>query len=170
MIIQYSNSTINLLYEYCIFLERMRIKMKFLDIYFNYKLKNKDYIIIYPVGTFYNVLGDDTLIISNLLGYQIKTHCDIPKVGFPVNSLEKVLYKLETNKINYILLEKKNGIIQVNLRKRFKYKKYDEYFENTKINKKIQDRIKKISNFIYNNYDNIEIKKIIEIIESMYER
>lgn len=144
--------------------------MKFLDIYFNYKARYNDYIIIYPVGTFYNILGDDTLIISNLLGYQVKMHCDIPKVGFPINSLEKVLYKLDTNKINYILLEKKDGIIQVNLRKRFKYNKYNEYFENTKSNKKMQERIKKISNFIYDNYDNIEIKKIIEKIENMYER
>ena len=102
--------------------------MKFLDIYFNYKDRYNDYIVIYPVGTFYNVLGDDTLIISNLLGYQIKMHCDIPKVGFPINSLEKVLYKLDNNKINYILLEKNNGIIQVSLRKRFKYNKYNEYF------------------------------------------
>ena len=34
----------------------------------------------------------------------------------------------------------------------------------------MQERIKKISNFIYDNYDNIEIKKIIEKIENMYER
>ncbi len=143
--------------------------MKFIDIYFDYKDRFNDYIIIYPVGTFYNILGCDTKIIHELMGYQIKKHVDIPKVGFPLTSLEKVIKKLTENKINYIILERVNGIIKINQKKRFKQNMYNKNFLDIENDNIKRERIMKLTDYISKNYESDKIQLIIENIEKLYE-
>ena len=81
------------------------------DIFYNYKMKYLKYIILIKSGNFYIALGDDAKIINNILGYQIKEFSNTVKIGFPIISLNKVLDKLDTLKINYMIIDKNVDLI-----------------------------------------------------------
>ncbi len=59
-------------------------------------------IIIKTRGKFYNVNGDDAYIIHRLLGYKV---LDSKKCGFPDSAINRVINKLEENKISYQIIE-----------------------------------------------------------------
>ena len=56
------------------------------------------------------VIGKDSYIVSYLLGYAIKnTNDNIPTCGFPKNAINKVIVKLEKNKIDYVIIDTRNN-------------------------------------------------------------
>ena len=66
-----------------------------------------DSILFVKVGTFYNVYGRDSYIISYFFGYQIKkVETTINTCGFPKSAISKVSKKMEDEKINYIVLNR----------------------------------------------------------------
>lgn len=56
-------------------------------------------IVFRKFGNFYQVFDDDAYIINYIFNYNIKNY----KCGFPVNALEKVLFKLKYLSIDYIV-------------------------------------------------------------------
>ena len=71
---------------------------------------HKDTIIIVKIGNFYNVFGQDAYIISYLFGYKLnKIYNGIITTGFPKESINKVMAKLEQKKINYLVVNKSNN-------------------------------------------------------------
>ncbi len=66
-------------------------------------------IVIVKAGKFYNVYGKDSYIMSYLLGYKQKELEGIISCGFPIENIHKVMAKLENKKINYLIVDKKNG-------------------------------------------------------------
>ncbi len=73
------------------------------------KLIHKYDIVLIKSGKFYHAYGKDSYIISFLFKYQIRKIEDTTTCGFPLNSLNKVIAKLEENKINYIILDRRNS-------------------------------------------------------------
>jgi DNA mismatch repair ATPase MutS len=54
------------------------------------------------IGKFYEAFEGDAYVLSNVMGYIVKENeKGTPKCGFPVEALEKVLGKLEANKVPY---------------------------------------------------------------------
>ena len=82
-------------------------------------------------GNFYISIDNDALIISNIFNYKIKESNKIIKVGFPVNSINKIIMKLETLKLNYLIADS-----VITNKSDIKNSSYDEYLNNV-INKKI---------------------------------
>ena len=67
-------------------------------------------LVMYKVGAFMQVVGKDSYIVSYLLGYAIKnTNDNIPTCGFPKNAINKVIVKLEKNKIDYVIIDTRNN-------------------------------------------------------------
>ena len=65
---------------------------------------------MYKVGAFIQVIGKDSHIVSYLLSYAIKnTNDNIPTCGFPKNAINKVIVKLEKNKIDYVIIDTRNN-------------------------------------------------------------
>ena len=62
------------------------------------KIHRKDVVLV-KEGSFYHVYGKDAYIISYLFRYKIKEIEGIKACGFPKNSINKVVSKLETNKL-----------------------------------------------------------------------
>ena len=60
-------------------------------------------------GSFYHIYGKDAYIISYLFGYKIKEIENMNVCDFPINSINRIVAKLETNKINYLILDKRNN-------------------------------------------------------------
>ena len=60
-----------------------------------------DYVVLVKIGTFFESYNDDANIISYLLNYKIRDLVDNNKsCGFPVNSINRVKFILESKSIN----------------------------------------------------------------------
>jgi len=141
--------------------------VRFVDVYFDYKKKYNNYIILSKIGNFYNIFGDDAQIIYLLTGYKINYDKNIIKVGFPVVSLEKVLKKLHEEKINYIVLEKIDGVINIKIKKRFNDNMYayfaDKCLQCYEYKLHIESIYNKLNSKIYDH----NIKKVLEQIDRL---
>lgn len=110
----------------CFFVCFLEVLMKLIDIYKMNKEKYNKYIIMIKCGYFYEIYGIDAYIMNKIFGYKLKEVSSSIRVGFPVNSYNKVTNKLNNLKINYI-------IINENIKVKFKdnnYSKYERYFKN----------------------------------------
>lgn len=77
----------------------MRLKEQYQEL----KLNNLYQVILIKSGNFYITFLEDALIFNYLFGYQIKDD----KVGFPVNSINKVLFELRQYELNYQIVDLK---------------------------------------------------------------
>lgn len=133
------------------------------------KIHSEDVVLV-KAGTFYNVYEQDAIIIAYLLGYKIKENDGHKLAGFPANSLNKVITKLEEQHINYMILDKSHNYEEesMNFKKENRYK---EVFEKARKNININNRINKIYEYLLKNIDNIEIKtKLHEMEQIVYEK
>ena len=109
-------------------------------------------------GTFYNIYDDDAYIIYYLFGYNIRDK----RIGFPINSIDKVIKKLNEYKINY-------DIVCDNISKNFKnanrYNKYKQLGLN-KYNRDIY--LNEIINTLQNVSED-KLKVIISYIDKVLE-
>ena len=108
-------------------------------------------VVMVKIGNFYHMYGKDAYIFSYLLNYKINLKEDIPHCGFPINSISKVENILEKNKINYVLLDRRN-----NYDEEVKYinkqeNKYEKNFERAKKSVNIVMKIQKINQFLIEN-------------------
>lgn len=84
--------------------------------------------------------------------------------GFPTKSLNKVIATLEKNKINYLLLDRRNNYEVDNVFDNKKANQYSKIYENSKKYINTKRRIMKIYNELNDNIYNSETKnKIFEI-------
>lgn len=129
------------------------------------ELLNKDCICLFKIGNFYQVYGRDSYIIAFLLNYKIDIQNS--EVGFPINSLNKVLAKIENEKINYITLDSRNNY-DVDLKQDFKkLNRYDKVYTKAREYVNIRIRIDKIYDNLINSIDKKEIRKIVGSVEKL---
>ena len=120
---------------------------------------SKNYVSLYKSGKFYNVFGDDGLIVHYLVGYKFVEYKQ--SVGFPESAFRKVKSILDKENMLYkvydkdMLLESKKGID----------KKYKVILKEALKNYELEQRLTRIRNKI-NNFSTDELEKIIEGIES----
>lgn len=81
---------------------------------------------IEQAGFFYNIKGNDALILNKYLGYKLHGVNQI-KAGFCVKNRATTLKKLDTLSINYDLLDQKKNIV---ISKRFENNMYEIIDEN----------------------------------------
>ena len=128
-------------------------------------------ILLVKVGTFYHTYGRDAYIISYLFGYQIKkVEANMDTCGFPKSAINKIIKKLEDEKISYITLNRSLNYEvedQSNFKTENKYK--DMYNKAHKyLAKKL--KIDNIYQYLLENIQEENIKeKINKIEEILYE-
>lgn len=140
-----------------LFLKEFVMRLK--DKYFEIKSKYGSYIIIMKSGTFYNVFGRDCYILNNIFGYKINGFSDTIKVGFPMNTLNKVINTFDKLKINYIVYEG-----DITLKEKFHRNQY-EVFLKEKLT--IAERIERINLILKENKNEEEIIQILNRIEAV---
>lgn len=118
------------------------------DIFYTYKMKYLKYIILIKSGNFYIALADDAKILNNVLGYQIKEFSNTVKVGFPIISLNKVIDKLDSLKINYMVIDN-----NVSLKRKFNKNHYDKFLIKRSNKSRISDINQKLLNMEDGNID-----------------
>lgn len=108
-------------------------------------------IIFRKAGNFYSVFDDDAIILHSLFMYKIKDS----RVGFPINSIDKVVDKLNELHIDYKL---------DNVVTNFEDNKYSNYLVMSKnkvaLDYKIKEIEEKISTLEFN-----ELSDLIEVID-----
>lgn len=132
-----------------------------LEKYYKYKVLYKDYIIIMKYGNFYETIDNDALIISSIFNYKINKLSNTFKVGFPINTLDNVINKLNDLNINYIVLD--------GIKKEFKNNNYNNYiFDKDIINYNLIV-INEINNYLINNILNNITNKLERISKIIHE-
>lgn len=128
-------------------------------------------ICIFKIGTFYHTYNRDSYIISYLFNYKIKElGSNHKECGFPTVALSKVMAKLEQNKINYIVIDRKNNY-DIDSKEDYKnLNKYDKFYEKAKKEINLKIRIENIMQYLYDNIEKEEFTKILgKMEEIMYE-
>ena len=76
----------------------------------NIKEVHPNSIVLYEIGAFYYAYNRDAYIISYLFNYKLKkVNDDIYSSAFPKKYIARIKSKIETNKIDYILLDVRNN-------------------------------------------------------------
>ena len=84
--------------------------MGIINIVKNVKEIHNKYVVLVKVGNFYYCYGRDSYIISYLLNYKINILKDYTySCSFPQSAINKVMSMLENNKINYVILDRRNN-------------------------------------------------------------
>ena len=131
-----------------------------LEKYIKLKEKYPKSLIIIKAGNFYDCINDDAIIINKLFNYKIKELSKYIRVGFPINSLNRVRKILTKYEINYITVD--NNDITYSKFSRNNYSKYcsNDYFI-------IKNKINSINDILSNNILNPNIKDIVSSIEGI---
>ena len=137
----------------------------------NIKQVHPDSVICYKVGTFYNSYGKDAYILSYMFGYKIKDfEKKYKECGFPLTAISKVCTKLENNKINYLIIDRRNNY-EVDEKEDYKnLNRYINYYEKAYKYVNYKKRIDIITEFLMENIENKDITKVLKRMEEiMYE-
>lgn len=141
--------------------------MKWNDVYNYYKRKYNEYLILYKIGNFYNVIGMDIYIMKYIFDYKIVVNNGIEKIGFPVANLNKVMNELNELKINYLTIEKEDGIAKVNYKKRFKNNAYDKYYIKSKNGCNRKEKINNIIKLLNERLNDLNFDSVLESLEEV---
>ena len=140
--------------------------MSIINIVKNIKQVHPEHIILIKIGKFYYSYSKDAYIISYIFGYKLKNIEENIKVcAFPVFILNKIMAKLEENKINYIIIDRRNNYEVDEKSDNRNLNKYNLYLEKSKmyINKK--NKIEEIYNYLISDVENDTNNELIKEIE-----
>lgn len=142
--------------------------MKVVNIVKAIKQIHPEYIVLIKIGKFYYSYSKDAYIVSYIFNYKLKiVEENIRVCAFPVFILNKIMAKLEENKINYIVIDRRNNYEVDEKFDNGNLNKYNFYLEKSKryINQK--SRIEEIYNYLVYNIEKNENNKLIKEIESL---
>lgn len=115
----------------------------------------KDIIELRKSGKFYNLFGDDAIILHYLTGYKIVA--EKGGVGFPETAYNKVINILEDEEVSYIVYEKENILAEKDFKKLNSYKSLLKKGMQTL---SVEERFAKIEKKI----KNLSVKELDEIL------
>ena len=141
----------------------MKGDVSLLEEYYKNKINYKEYIILMKYGNFYEIVGQDALIMNKIFNYKISKLSNSFKVGFPVSNVDEVLDKLEELFINYVVFNK-NEILFM---KKFDNNKYNDYVVNEDIIRCNLILINYINDYLNNNLLNNDISNKLERIKDI---
>lgn len=123
-------------------------------------------VVLRKSGGFYICFDDDAIVLSYLCNYIVLSYlCNYKinngKVGFPLNTINKVINILENNSVSYIV---KENMEDVNKKMYGNKNKYKCYLEKGKKKIDLDYRISKIINKV-NNMTEEEVSKLLDLIE-----
>lgn len=131
------------------------------------QIHSKDIVFI-KLGKFYYCYGKDAYIISYFFEYKLNLiENTIYSCGFPSQSLNKILSKLEYKKINYVIVDRRNNYEVLEKENYKNLNSYDKYYEKAKEEIGIKLRIQKISSYLLENSDKDNIKGLLLELEKM---
>lgn len=118
---------------------------------------------LHKQGIFINAYGVSAIILHNMLNYKLIMNKKVYKIGFPNNSLIKVLNTLEDKKISYVIYEEDNSI-----KLEYDYKKLNNY--NVEYKKAINKlEIDTKANLVYTKIKKLKIDDLNMFLDRLLE-
>lgn len=131
------------------------------DVYNNYKLNYKDYVLLIKSGNFYLSIDNDAIVMNNIFNYKVKESKNFIKIGFPILSLSKVITELDKLNVNYIIIDK-----EIITKQKNKTNNYSKYM--SKNNYIIYlNRINNINEILKNNLNDNNISNVLDEVENI---
>ena len=135
------------------------------------KEKYPNTLILVRTGNFFRCYEGYSYIISYLLDYKVNSTDISDMVGFPINSLNKVLDKLVVNKIDYKVLDFSAGDTTIKYEKEFlDENNYENFCYLSCMYIKLKNRITKISEKLCFNIQNLKMEKVLNEIDIIINR
>ena len=132
------------------------------------KIHTEDLVLI-SIGKFFYAYGKDAYILSYLFGYKLmKIEAEnVYSCAFPKQSYSKVIANLENNKINYMILDRRNNYNVDEKSNNGNLNNYKKVFEKAHIliNKKL--RAEKIYEFLIKNIEDNNINNWLKGMEEI---
>lgn len=129
----------------------------------NVKQICKDYVVLLEIGSFYYCYGKDSFVISYIGKYKINiVQNEIYSCAFPKTAYNKIISKLEANKINYIILDRRNNYEEREKSNNKNLNNYQKYYEIGKKESGTRMRVEKINKYLINNIKDVELIENIE--------
>lgn len=129
--------------------------MKVVNIVKAIKQIHPEYIVLIKIGKFYYSYSKDAYIVSYIFNYKLKiVEENIRVCAFPVFILNKIMAKLEENKINYIIIDRRNNYEVDEKFDNGNLNKYNIYLEKSKKYIKFSTKIDDILKYTSNNFLN----------------
>ena len=119
---------------------------------------DKNKVVMYKSGKFYNAYGDNGIILHKLLGYKFVSYKN--SVGFPESAIGKVKAVLEKERISYVIYEKNTFVSDykgIN-------KNYNKVLKESLKNLEMEERLNRLQSKI-DNFTLDDLEKVIEGIE-----
>ena len=133
----------------------------------NIKKIHPSTIIFYEIGTFYYIYGKDAYIISYIFDYKLKKVEEVYMCGFPQDSYNKVIAKLEEKKINYMILDRRNNYDVDEFCDNKNLNTYTTFFEKARKYINLKIRIESINNYLLENINKQDFKNILNKMEEI---
>lgn len=133
--------------------------MKIYEVYKDKKTKYEKYVVLIKVGTFYETYGEDGYLLNNLFDYKVKDVGGVKRVGFPLVAYNKVIAKLKSFKINYLVVEGSDVI-----KRKFNINNYGKYLKN---DDSISIRVDRICEKLKVLKETPKIEKILDRLEEI---
>lgn len=119
-------------------------------------LNAKTFLMIYKnSGKFYNVFGIDAYVLNYFFDYKILNN---NKAGFPDNAIDRVIEKLQKEKISYQIIYKDKDPIIKDFKKLNKYSKLIDDIKN-------EVELKQRFDLLTEKIKKLDEKKFLEVIE-----
>ncbi len=125
---------------------------------------HEDTIVLVKIGKFYNVYGKDSYILSYLFNYGLRKVENTSTSGFPKESINKVMAKLENKKINYIVVDRRNNYLVDYESDNKNLNMYNKIYEKARQYINAKNRVNGIYEYLVHNLNN---KKLIDEIEKV---
>ena len=119
---------------------------------------DKNSIVLYKSGKFYNAYGDNGIILHKLLGYKFVSYKN--SAGFPESAIGKVKAVLEKEKLSYVIYEKNTFICDY----KGVSKNYNRILKESLKNLEMEERLSRLQSKI-DNFTLDDLEKVIEGIE-----
>ena len=131
------------------------------------KIQVQDVVMI-KIGKFVYCYGKDACIISYIFKYKIKMLQDnIYVCAFPKDKLNNIMAKLENEKINYIVLDRKNSYRTDEENKNGNLNRYNEYLEKAIKYVKLKKQVDSIYEVLIEDIEKTETEEMIRLIKKV---
>lgn len=131
------------------------------------KEENREAICFFKIGGFYHCYGRDAYILSYLLEYKLLGNMpENVECGFPINTLDKVIEKIEKREIDFLIIDNKNDF-KIEKNSKNKMNKYNEFYEKSRNYINYKYRINSINDFLLENIEKKNFRKLLGKIEDI---
>ena len=131
------------------------------------KMVHPDYVIFFKSGIFYYTYKSDAYIVSALFDYLMKYTDSIPVCGVSEKAINKVIARLEQEKINYMIIEPRREYEVEEKLDNGNLNKYNEVFKKAHKTVKQRKSIDKIVEELKLHVGKDDFKSIIRKIEDV---